>query len=65
MSYTTIQVTVGLRVPTVPNFFRFQRVDQEDGTIPIGDIPDVALEKIGAEWTHNLVERAKEQRASS
>lgn len=54
-------VTVKVEIPMVPNFLR---AVGRDITLPVGDMTDEGLRKLGERWTENLIERAREQRKS-
>ena len=60
MSPRTIRVTASIMVPRTPNFLRFE--DPGHGSIPIEDVAEKDLRKIGKLWTEELIERAEERR---
>lgn len=50
-------------IPSTPNFILVRgRVDL---SIPIADVPDADLRKIGAAWTERLVEKAQQRRKAA
>lgn len=53
----TLTVTAEVELPRPPNFMRYQ-----GGTIPVGDLSDEDLRRIGEAWTEALLQRAREQR---
>ncbi len=48
-----------VHLPMVPNFLR---VEGSDATIPIADVTDDELRRIGALWTEELVRIAQSRR---
>jgi hypothetical protein len=47
------------RLPTIPNFIR--RLS-DDFPVPIWELSDAQLKKIGREWTNALIEHAQSKR---
>jgi hypothetical protein len=47
-----------LKIPTLPNFIS----TVEGSSIPIKDIPDTTLRKIGEQWTEKLIKHARSRK---
>ncbi len=52
-------MSILVSVPRVPNFLK-----AESGMVPLDSFSDDTLRVIGAQWTLNLIERAKQQRSN-
>ncbi|MCK5651768.1 MAG: hypothetical protein KAJ42_10340 [Gemmatimonadetes bacterium] len=55
-----IRVTALAEVPRTPSFIRLR--GEEMAAVPIEDLSDEELRKVGELWTEDLVERAQERR---
>lgn len=55
---SSIEVSVKIRIPLVPNFIRFEA---NDSCVDIADIEDDVLIKISELWTKNLLENKKKR----
>lgn len=53
----TLSVKADVRIPQVPNFL----ILSDDSKVPVSAITEQGLREIGAQWTDDLVARAKEQ----
>lgn len=54
-----IKVDLNIKIPTIPNFLNVE--DRNDISIPISEISEEDLRKIGEEWTEKLVKKSKEK----
>lgn len=55
-----VNASIKVKVPQVPNFLLLE--SKEPVSINVGSFTDACLKRVAAEWTRNLIERAREIR---
>lgn len=58
----TIRVTAAIKIPTPPNFLRYEDPALHEATVPIESLTDEQLRKLGELWTEALLAHAQRRR---